>query len=122
MTKSIRDLGKELQDMEQYINKHPRPKTRSDCENAIRPCPWVGCKYHLYLDVAENGSIKFNFPDLSPKQIPESCALDVAAQGEKTLDEVGNLLNLSRERIRQIESKVTQNLGKILQEMGPDTD
>ena len=28
-----------------------RPKTRGDCANVARPCPYVSCKYHLYIDV-----------------------------------------------------------------------
>jgi len=33
----------------------------------------------------------------------ESCSLDLADRGELTLDEVGPMLNIARERIRQIE-------------------
>src|SRR5579883_3471647 len=25
-----------------------RPRTRAECENGIRPCPYVSCKHHLY--------------------------------------------------------------------------
>src|SRR5262249_28750008 len=43
----------------------PRPRTRAECAEGQRPCPWVSCKHHLYLDVnPETGSIKLNFPDL----------------------------------------------------------
>src|SRR5579859_8163214 len=56
-----------------------RPRTRSECREEARPCPWVACKHHLYLDVnPETGSIKLNFPDLEPWEIAHSCALDVA--------------------------------------------
>ncbi len=45
----------------------PRPQTREECHQQHRPCPWVACKHHLYLDVnPETGSIKINFPDLEP--------------------------------------------------------
>lgn len=30
----------------------PRPTTRSDCRAEARPCPWVGCRHHLLLEVA----------------------------------------------------------------------
>jgi DNA-directed RNA polymerase sigma subunit (sigma70/sigma32) len=46
-----------------------------------------------------------NFPDLDPDAIPETCSLDVAARGDHTHEEVGALMNLSRERVRQIEQK-----------------
>ena len=81
-----------------------RPRTREDCRTAERPCPYVSCKYHLYLDVnTETGSIKINFPDLEVWELPETCALDVADRGGITLEDVGELLNLTRERIRQVE-------------------
>jgi hypothetical protein len=82
----------------------PRPLRRAQCENDIRPCPWVACKHHLYLDVnPETGSIKINFPDLEPWEMRETCALDVAERSGITLEEVGEIMNLTRERIRQVE-------------------
>src|SRR5690349_10398522 len=82
----------------------PRPTMRSECENDIRPCPWVACKFHLYLDVnPETGSIKINFPDLEPWDMKDTCSLDVAERGGITLEEVGGLLNITRERARTIE-------------------
>lgn len=81
-----------------------RPKDRGQCVTGARPCPWVSCKFHLYLDVnPETGSIKLNFPDLEVWEMPETCALDVADRGGITLEEVGEILNLTRERIRQVE-------------------
>src|SRR4029079_6406480 len=43
-----------------------KPKTRAECGvSGERPCPFVSCKHHLYLDVsARTGAIKLNFPDL----------------------------------------------------------
>ena len=82
----------------------PRPKSRAECAQESRPCPWVACKHHLYLDVnPETGSIKINFPDLEPWELGETCALDVADRGGITLEEVGEIMNLTRERIRQVE-------------------
>ena len=81
-----------------------RPQTRGDCRNAVRPCPFAGCKFHLFLDVnPDTGSIKLNFPDLEPWELRETCALDVADRGGITLEEVGEIMNLTRERIRQVE-------------------
>jgi hypothetical protein len=82
----------------------PRPQTRAECQVQQRPCPWVACKHHLYLDVnPETGSIKLNFPDLEPWELQDTCALDVAERGGITLEEVGEIMNLTRERIRQVE-------------------
>ena len=81
-----------------------RPKTRADCSQEARPCPWVACKHNLYLDInPETGSIKINFPDLEPWELKSSCALDVADAGALTLEEIGLITNLTRERIRQVE-------------------
>ena len=82
----------------------PRPTNREECKNEMRPCPWVACKHHLYLDInPETGSIKINFPDLEPWELKHTCALDVAERGGITLEEVGEIMNLTRERIRQVE-------------------
>jgi hypothetical protein len=82
----------------------PRPKTRASCSAEARPCPWVACKHHLYLDVnPDTGSIKINFPDLEPWELPQTCSLDVSDRGGITLEEVGEIMNLTRERIRQVE-------------------
>ncbi len=82
----------------------PRPRTRAECKEELRPCPWVACKFHLYLDVnPETGSIKINFPDLEPWDLPHTCSLDIAERGGITLEEVGEIMNLTRERIRQVE-------------------
>lgn len=80
-----------------------RPRTRGDCVDGPRPCPWVGCRHHLYLDAFTNGSIKINFPDREPWDLVESCSLDVAARGGQTLDEVSAEMDLTREGVRQIE-------------------
>jgi hypothetical protein len=83
-----------------------RPRLRSDCVAGARPCPFVSCKHHLFLDVsARTGAIKLNFPDLEVWDMTETCALDVADRGGTTLEEVGAIMNLTRERIRQVEVK-----------------
>lgn len=82
-----------------------RPKTRGECVDGDRPCPFVSCQHHLYLDVSSNGSIKLNFPDLEVWELPESCVLDVADRGGATLEQVGVFMNITRERVRQIEVK-----------------
>ena len=76
-----------------------------------RPCPFVSCSHHLYLDVnPETGAIKLNFPHLEVWEMAETCSLDVADRGGITLEEVGAILNLTRERIRQVE---VRGLAKI---------
>ncbi len=92
------------------INKH-RPRTRADCINTERPCLYVSCKYNLFLDVnPETGSVKLNFPDKEIWELEHTCALDVAEKGGITLEEVGDIMNLTRERIRQVETRGLQKL------------
>jgi hypothetical protein len=114
----------------EHPEMHARPRTRADCIDGPRPCPFVGCRYHLAIDVhPSRGSIKTNFPrdsaeglreraaardvplddivvDMllrSLEEMPETCCLDVADRGAHTLEEVGAMMNLTRERVRQIE-------------------
>lgn len=87
-----------------------RPKTRAECAGAPRPCPYVSCKHHLYLDVSKRGSIKVNFPDIEVEAMTESCALDVAEAGERTREEVGALMNMTGERVRQLEESGLEKL------------
>lgn len=75
----------------------------------MRPCPWVSCRYHLALEVhPQTGTITVNPRcdagsrwdiELDLALLPESCALDVAAKGEHTLEEVGNLVALTQEAV-----------------------
>jgi hypothetical protein len=114
MTKRELELGRLLYPDVEDIEK---PKTRADCLGGERPCPFVSCKHHLYLDVsARTGAIKLNFPDLEVWEMTETCALDVADRGGTTLEEVGAIMNLTRERIRQVEVKGLAKL-QALKEM-----
>jgi hypothetical protein len=97
----------------------PRPETRGACKEEQRPCPWVSCKYHLYLDVnPETGSIKLNFPDLEVWEMNDTCALDVADRNGITLEEVGEIMNLTRERVRQVEVRGLLKLKMMTPEVG----
>jgi hypothetical protein len=109
-----RRLGGELEPEETELLKSiesMRPRTRAECINGPRPCLFVSCKHNLYLDVnPETGSIKLNFPDKEIWELEHTCALDVAEKGGITLEEVGAIMNLTRERIRQVE---TRGLAKL---------
>lgn len=90
---------------------YDRPQARSQCRDGKRPCLYVACRYHLYLDVnPRTGSIKINFPDKEIHELSETCALDVAERGGVTLEEVGAIMNLTRERIRQVEASGLEKL------------
>jgi len=90
---------------------------RSDCTDGPRPCPLVGCPYNNYLDVnPRTGHITLTHGDRAPEDVPpdESCSLDVADRGGLTLEEIANVLGLTRERIRQIELGAIKKIRKIL--------
>lgn len=110
MTKRELRLGQALFPVDE--ERPARPETRGECAGFERPCPFVSCKFHLYLDVAATGSIKLNFPDLEVWEMAETCALDVADAGGATLVEVGALMNVTRERVRQIEERVLAKLSR----------
>lgn len=81
-----------------------RPRTRGDCVDGPRPCPWVSCRHHLGIEVTPAGGLKLVRPDREPWELEQTCSLDVADAGEHTLDVVGRLTNVTRERTRQIEA------------------
>ncbi|NNE17354.1 MAG: hypothetical protein HKN10_02645, partial [Myxococcales bacterium] len=101
LSKAELNRGRELYPESDYW----KPKSRSECKDMERPCPFVSCKYHLYIDVHPvRGSIKLNFPDIEIWEMTDTCALDVADRGGITLEEVGEIMNLTRERVRQVET------------------
>lgn len=101
LSKAELNRGRELYPETDYW----KPTSRSECKDMERPCPFVSCKYHLYIDVHPvRGSIKLNFPDIEIWEMTETCALDVADRGGITLEEVGEIMNLTRERVRQVET------------------
>lgn len=91
-----------------------RPKLRSDCKDGPRPCPWVSCKYHLALEITRHGGLKHRFPDTELEDMPQTCLLDVTDEGPKGLDVVGYLMNITKERARQIEEQAMGNFKAAL--------
>lgn len=97
--RELRSRGELLQVLDAW-----HPTHRNQCRTLKRPCLFVSCRHHLFLDVnPHTGSVKYNFPGQEIHELEETCALDVAERGGATLDEVGRIMNLTRERIRQIE-------------------
>lgn len=95
------------------------PATRAACEpggsNAERPCPFVSCKWHLYLDVnPQSGAIKFNFPNLEVHELSETCALDVAERARVndglSGEIVGALVNITRTCVQHFEHRFTDRV------------
>ena len=98
-----------------YPEDVQRPRVRADCEqggsNAERPCPFVSCRHHLALDITRLGGLKINFPDREVEALKETCALDVADRGGAILEEVAAYMNVTRERIRQLQERAIRHIG-----------
>jgi hypothetical protein len=64
------------------------------------------------------GSVKMNFPDKELWELGDTCALDVADRGGITLEEVGVIMDLTRERVRQLETRGLTKL-RVIANDGP---
>lgn len=62
------------------------PKTRGECEEGERPCPFATCRY--WMD-----------------HVKASCALDVADDGPMTQARVAELLSVSQPAVVKIEQR-----------------
>ena len=102
------------EDMRDYVAavhgvgaEHPRPRTRGECPEA-RPCPFVSCRHHLYLDVKPTGSLRILDAEL--EDLADTCSLDAADRGPLSLDAVAARLGITKERARQIEAQALRSL------------
>jgi predicted DNA-binding protein (UPF0251 family) len=121
-TLSIKRLSQRAQELARLTSpdtsERRLPMTRGECPEE-RPCPHVTCKHHLAFDVNERtGSIKTNRPDIEVDELTESCTLDVADAGGLTLEEVGEVMNLTRERVRQLETKALAKVAAAMAKAG----
>ncbi len=121
-TLSIKRLSQRAQELARLTSpdtsERRLPMTRGKCPD-VRPCPHVTCKHHLAFDVnPKTGAIKTNFPHLEVDELAESCTLDVADAGGLTLEGVAEAMNLTRERIRQVEAKAVAKVKAALAKAG----
>lgn len=95
--------------------RHSRPRTRSECRIGPRPCPYVGCRYHLFLDFTPMGSIKFNFGDSvdALDAMPDTCALDVAERGEHDMATLAARVNVTPARVQQEVAEAMQHVRRL---------
>jgi hypothetical protein len=75
------------------------PLTRGECPTE-RPCQYLSCRHHMAVDDGDDGLRVYELAEDAP-----SCSLDVAADGEHTLEEIAQMLGITRERVRQIETQ-----------------
>lgn len=94
-----------------YVDKtqrDPRPLLRSECEDGIRPCPYIGCRDHLLIELTKSGKIKpvGGSVDSTDEEIvelllkmPETCSRDIGE--ELTWEAIGKLLGVSKVQARR---------------------
>lgn len=78
---------------------HVRPKTRGECQNTARPCPWLGCRHHLWSD--EHDGVEARVLSLPVIGAP-SCVLDVVDEGKDLLPtEIGRMIQRRPEEVSE---------------------
>lgn len=98
-----------------------RPRTRADCANGSRPCPWVSCRHHLLLDIGRDGRLlrARDFDEIDARSIadaleemPETCALDVADRGPRSAADVAELLGLKHDAVDEVVRRCGEQLDR----------
>lgn len=87
--------------------KFEKEYDRSICIKQDGPCLNYDCRYHLHSDFTERGELKIRQNADGP-----TCARNVAALGEQTLETCGQLMGLNKESIRLIELVALHKLKK----------
>ncbi len=113
--------------------RHPRQdwkpsRGRPECpplrpREVWRTCRRITCRHHMWSD-AQCTAINTGRPIPGLDEVAIHCALDVAglessiaqtdqSHGSLTLDQVGNILGVGRERVRQIELQALKRLRRF---------
>lgn len=99
-----------------------QPRTREECSEVPRPCPYESCRHHLEVDHDRARRIRASGLG-RPTDLPaavrrhdygQSCSLDLADEGARTLEEVGEVMGISREAVRLIEERALSKLAKVI--------
>jgi len=104
-------------DVEEVDVEYERPTKRSECPG-YRPCPFVSCKYNLFLDITEEGDIRFNFDGVEPWQMRNSCALDVAEKGPLKIVDVSAMVNLTKAETEEVLEQAYATIRSIYDSSG----
>ena len=81
------------------------PADRGVCERGPRPCPWTSCREHLWAVHDRPGRRRYAGhapPHAVVRHSSETCALDVAARGPQSYEEIGRVLGMTPTRVRQV--------------------
>lgn len=100
------------------------PGGRSECKDGARPCPYVRCKWHLWLVLGEDRPGRPHGGKHPPTTlrpawletpIPPSCGADIAdaiAAGKPmTMAELGRLVGLRESRLFHVLATALEKLG-----------
>lgn len=94
------------------------PRRRGECADGCRPCPFVSCAYHLALDVTPEGALRFAHghepEDL--EAMTQTCALDVADDGCRSVVEVAEMMGISRQQTAQLEATALRKLAAAMKQ------
>jgi len=85
--------------------------TDGPCMARVEPCTRTMCRYHIHSDARKLQITK-------SVEIETTCSLKLANRGGMTLEEIGSIMGLTRERVRQIETKGTTRLRHTLEKEG----
>jgi len=75
------------------------PRTRAECGDGPRPCPWMRCKWHLASDSA-----------IPVREMTETCTLDVSEDGGVAMGDISDILGTTRQNIDIV---ITRALKKL---------
>lgn len=106
----------------QHDERGVRPVTRADCDDVVRPCPWIECRYHnarverddRALAPSEHGKFRGVRVSLLD-DAARSCALDVAGRGAASVEEVAEIFGVEPNAIRLAEERALASLRRLLE-------
>jgi hypothetical protein len=79
------------------------PKTRAECIEGHRPCPFTTCRHHMIRAISADRILKMTLDEVN--EMTSTCVLDVTAANPDglTLEAIGSHLGVTKETVRNIE-------------------
>lgn len=96
-----------------------RPMSVGDCENGVRPCPWVSCKHNLLIDLMEDGGLVLNAPSSrltgAERVFPDRHSIDRQWYVEVRLPEIDNDRSMAAAKARdeKVAARLTERTAAI---------
>jgi hypothetical protein len=85
------------------------------------PCPYVGCKNHLSVEVTQAGGLRTLYPHWHPKASDDepTCSLVEARKGCRSSADVGKMFGVTPDRVTQI---IAGAIAKLARELDASRD